>query len=122
MKAVNRRATRSKKKLSIRGKISGTPERPRLSVYRSLQHISVQAIDDVNGVTIAASSSQSADMKGKISGSTGNKAAAEVVGTDIGEKLKGKGIETVVFDRNGYLYHGRVKALADKAREAGLVF
>lgn len=122
MQAVKRRKTRSKKKLSIRGKISGTPERPRLSVFRSLKHISVQAIDDVNGVTLAASSSYSPEVMKGFDGNTGNKAAAKVVGTKIGEELKGKGINKVVFDRNGYLFHGRVKVLADSARETGLEF
>jgi large subunit ribosomal protein L18 len=105
----------------IRQKVAGTAERPRLNVYRSLNHIYTQLIDDAQGVTIASASS-----KGKKSDeskkSGGNVAAAVEVGKLIAERAKEKGIASVVFDRGGYLYHGRIKALADAAREGGLEF
>jgi len=102
---------------SIRSKISGTAAKPRLSVYRSNKQIYAQLIDDVNGVTLGSASSQGIANDGK----TPSEVAKEV-GTLIGEKAKGIGVETVLFDRGGNLYHGRVKALADGARESGLVF
>ena len=101
----------------VRGKISGTPERPRLCVFRSANHIYVQIIDDVNGKTLCAASSQD---KSVTKGS--NKEGARAVGKLIAEKAKSAGIENVVFDRGGYLYHGRVAELAAGAREAGLKF
>ncbi|HET6169283.1 MAG TPA: 50S ribosomal protein L18 [Terracidiphilus sp.] len=104
----------------IREKMSGTAERPRLNVYRSLNHIYTQLIDDLNGVTLASASSQS--KKGGTKNYGGNVAAAAEVGKLIAERAKEKGVKKVVFDRGGYLYHGRVKALADAAREAGLEF
>jgi large subunit ribosomal protein L18 len=103
----------------IRRKVSGTAERPRLSVYRSLNHISAQLIDDVNGRTIAAASTVEKDMRGKTGG---NVEAAREVGKLVAERAKAAGIEQVVFDRGGYIYHGRVKGLAEAAREAGLKF
>ena len=99
----------------IRRKVSGTAERPRLSVYRSLDHIYAQVIDDVNGVTLASAST----IKQKTSG---NVAAAKEIGKAVAEAALAKGIKQVVFDRGGFLYHGRVKALADASREAGLEF
>ncbi|HKF47231.1 MAG TPA: 50S ribosomal protein L18 [Terracidiphilus sp.] len=99
----------------IRRKLSGTAERPRLNVYRSLNHIYAQVIDDQNGTTIVSAST----IKLK---SGGNVAAAKEIGKTIAERAKEKGVKKVVFDRGGYLYHGRVKALADAAREAGLEF
>ena len=102
----------------IRRKMLGTAERPRLNVYRSLNHIYAQIIDDLQGVTLVAAST--AGGKGKTTG--GNLAAAREVGRRLAEKAKAKGIKRVVFDRGGYLYHGRIKALADAAREAGLEF
>lgn len=113
--------SRHQRRKRIRKDISGTPSKPRLSVYRSLSHIYVQAIDDRSGKTIVAASSLDEDIKGKIK-SSGNKAAAKMVGELVARKCKEKGIDTVVFDRGGYLYHGRVKALADAARAAGLKF
>jgi large subunit ribosomal protein L18 len=101
----------------IRQKLSGTSERPRLNVYRSLNHIYAQVIDDQNGVTIASASSIAQKLK-----SGGNLAAAKEIGKAIAEKAQEKGVKKVVFDRGGFLYHGRVKALADSAREAGLEF
>ncbi len=102
----------------VRGKISGTPERPRLNVFRSATNIYAQIIDDVNGVTLVSASSLDKDFTAKGS----NCEAAKQVGLTVAERAKAKGIEDVVFDRGGYLYHGRVKALADGAREGGLAF
>ena len=104
----------------IRAKMSGTPQRPRLNVYRSLSHIYVQLIDDLNGVTLASASSMQPKGEAPLSG--GNIAAAQKVGKLIAERAKEKNITRVVFDRGGYLYHGRVKALAEAAREGGLDF
>jgi large subunit ribosomal protein L18 len=104
----------------IRQKMAGTAERPRLNVYRSLNHIYTQLIDDQAGVTLASASSKGKKGKEKISG--GNVEAARLVGKLIAERGIEKGIKKVVFDRGGYLYHGRIKALADAAREAGLEF
>ena len=102
----------------VRGKVTGTAERPRLNVYRSLNHIYAQVIDDVNGVTLAAAGSNEKDF-----GMTGgNKEAAKKVGTLIAERAAKAGISEVVFDRGGYVYHGRVQELAEGAREGGLKF
>jgi large subunit ribosomal protein L18 len=98
----------------------GTAERPRLNVYRSLNHIYVQVIDDLNGATLVSASSAEGRKESRISG--GNLASAKNVGKMVAERAKAKGIAKVVFDRGGYIYHGRVKALADAAREAGLQF
>jgi large subunit ribosomal protein L18 len=104
----------------IRSRMTGSSERPRLNVYRSLNHIYTQIIDDATGTTIASASTVSKKGEGKKSG--GNVAAAKEVGKLIAERAKEKGVKRVVFDRGGYLYHGRIKALADAAREAGLEF
>ncbi|HEY2038294.1 MAG TPA: 50S ribosomal protein L18 [Edaphobacter sp.] len=104
----------------IREKLSGTAERPRLNVYRSLDHIYTQLIDDASGVTLASASTLA--KKGEAKKTGGNIAAAAEVGKAIAERAQAKGIKKVVFDRGGYLYHGRIKALADAAREAGLEF
>ncbi len=112
--------TRQKVHVRIRRKLAGTAERPRLSVYRSLNHIYAQVIDDSAGRTLVFASSNEKSEGGKRSG--GNVAVARQVGKTIAERAKAKGINKVVFDRGGYLYHGRVKALADAAREAGLQF
>ena len=109
---------RLKRHMRVRAKISGTPERPRLSVFRSAKHIYAQIIDDVNGVTLASASS----LDKAIEGYGGNVTAASAVGKLIAERALAKGIENVVFDRGGYLYHGRVQALAEGAREGGLKF
>lgn len=109
---------RVKRHKRIRAKISGTAECPRLSVYRSNNHISAQIIDDVNGVTLVSASTHEAGFEG----ATGNKAAARLVGKKLAEKATAKGIVEVVFDRGGYLYHGRVSELAEGAREGGLKF
>ena len=105
----------------IRKKISGTSLRPRLAVFRSARHIYAQAIDDIAGSTLAASSTLTIQKSLKKT-YTGNKEAAKAVGADVAKKLIEKSISTVVFDRGGFVYHGRVKALADGAREAGLNF
>ena len=115
---------RQRIKYRIRKRMRGTSERPRLSVFRSVSHIYVQVIDDMTGTTVAAASSVDAGVKAKMSGDTraGNRKGAELVGQTIAERLKEKGITRVVFDRNGFLYHGRVRAVADAARAAGLEF
>ena len=102
----------------VRGKISGTPERPRLNVYRSNTNIYAQLIDDVKGVTLASAST----LEKEFEGAGGNADAAKKIGLKIAERALAKGIETVVFDRGGYIYHGRVAALAEGAREGGLKF
>ncbi len=121
---------RERRKLRIRKTVSGTAERPRLSVFRSAKHIYVQVIDDVAGVTLAAASTMSKDLRGALSaagtpstsGSGKKSDNAKKVGSLIAEMCKSKQIAKVVFDRNGYRYHGRIKALADAARAAGLSF
>jgi large subunit ribosomal protein L18 len=112
---------RLKRHLRVRKKIQGTTERPRLNIFRSSKHMYAQLIDDVTGVTIASASTQDKELKDGI-GNGGNVEAARKVGTLIAERAKKSGIEKIVFDRGGYLYHGRVQALADAAREAGLEF
>jgi large subunit ribosomal protein L18 len=118
---VRRNEVRQRVHDRIRKKMSGSPERPRLNVYRSLNHIYAQVIDDSKGATMVSASS--AEGKGKGQKKTGgNLAAAKEVGKRIAERAKEKGVKQVVFDRGGYIYHGRVKALAEAAREAGLEF
>lgn len=119
IKAQDSNKQRMKRHKRVRAKISGTAERPRLNVYRSTKHIYAQIIDDVKGVTLCSSSSLDKDFKGD---SGGNKDGAKSVGTLIAERAKEKGISDVVFDRGGYIYHGRVKELAEAAREGGLKF
>ena len=102
----------------IRSRVSGTPERPRLAVFRSVNHIYAQLIDDQQGHTLIAAASTEKDLRGK----GGNVEGAKLIGKTVAERAKQKGITKVVFDRGGYLYHGRVKALADGARQAGLEF
>ena len=114
----NTAAQRVKRHARVRGKISGTPERPRLCVFRSESNIYAQIIDDVAGNTLCAASSVEKDFEGF----GGNVEAAKKIGNKIAERALAKGIETVVFDRGGYVYHGRVQALADGAREGGLKF
>jgi large subunit ribosomal protein L18 len=115
--AKEKRAARIRRHLRVRKKVRGTAERPRLAVFRSNKHISAQVIDDRTGRTLAAASTGEAELR---SGSTGNVAAATKVGTLVAERAKAAGIDKVVFDRGGNLYHGRVAAVADAAREAGL--
>ena len=118
IKRPNTNAQRLKRHKRVRAKISGTPEMPRLNVFRSEANIYAQIIDDVSGVTLVSASS----LDKAVEGYGGNVAAAPAVAKLVAERAKAKGIETVVFDRGGYLYHGRVKALAEGAREGGLQF
>ena len=118
IKRPNTKAQRIKRHKRVRAKVSGTPERPRLNVFRSEKHIYAQIIDDVNGVTLCSASSVEKDFEGLGS----NKTAARKVGKTVAERAKAKGIENVVFDRGGYIYHGRVQELAEGAREGGLEF
>ena len=115
---VNKNAMRLKRHVRVRGKVSGTPERPRLNVFRSNANIYAQIIDDVNGVTLVAANT----LEKEFEGATGNCEAAKKVGAVLAERAKAKGIEQVVFDRGGYIFHGRVAALAEGAREGGLKF
>ena len=112
---------RTRRHLRIRRKVVGTAERPRLSVYRSLKHIYCQIINDIEGRTLVAASTQSPDLRSQIKYG-GNVAAAEIVGKKIAEEAKNKGITKVVFDKGGYKYHGRIKALAEAARKYNLSF
>jgi large subunit ribosomal protein L18 len=118
--AAKRREGRLRRHRRVRKKIHGTAERPRLAVYRSNKHLSVQLIDDDSGRTLAAASSLEKDLRSLGSGST--VAAAAKVGTLIAQRAKQAGVSKVVFDRGGFLYHGRIAAVADAAREAGLEF
>ena len=117
---ISKNDTRRRVHERIRKKLMGTRERPRLNVYRSLSHIYAQVINDLEGVTLAAASTAEGKKQARTNG--GNLAAAKAVGKSVAERAKAKGITKVVFDRGGYIYHGRVKALADAAREAGLQF
>jgi large subunit ribosomal protein L18 len=116
-----RMSMRLKRKRRIRKNLSGTSAKPRLSVFRSAKHIYAQIIDDLHGVTLVAAGSLSPEIKDKLGGLKKQEAAREV-GKLLADKAKSKGIEQVVFDRNGFLYHGRIKSLADSCREHGLVF
>ena len=116
----DRRAARDRRHRRVRKQVSGSATRPRLAVFRSLRHISAQLVDDTAGRTLAAASTTEKELHAGASGPTA--AAATVVGKAIAQRARGLGIEEIVFDRGGYLYHGRVKALADAAREGGLVF
>ncbi len=118
---IDKNAVRQRRHARVRKLISGTPECPRLSVYKSSKNIYVQFIDDVNGVTLASASTLEKSVKSEVAGKTKTE-AAKIVGKIAGERAKDKGIATVVFDRGGYHYTGRVQAIADGAREAGLEF
>ncbi len=122
MVAIGRKKARIKRKMRVRRKVRGTAERPRLSVFRSSRHIYAQLIDDESAVTLATVSSLAKDLQSSIGNDGGNRRGAAVVGEQIARKAREKGIKAVVFDRNGFLYHGRVKTLADSAREHGLEF
>lgn len=121
---LKREAALARRHRRIRAKVSGTPERPRLAVHRSLQHIYVQAIDDLAGQTLASASSNEPAFRDQVNETIKgtNVAGAKLVGTLVAQRVSEKGITKVVFDRGGYPYHGRVKALADGAREGGLQF
>lgn len=118
---IDKNAERKRRHVRVRKSVTGTAERPRLSVYRSTNHIYAQLIDDTKGVTLASASTLEKAVKTEIAGKT-KREAARLVGKLAAERAKEKGIEAVVFDRGGYLYTGRVKAVADGAREAGLKF
>jgi large subunit ribosomal protein L18 len=113
---------RERAHLRVRTRVAGTAERPRLSVFKSLHYVYAQLIDDAKGVTLAAASSLEPTLKQQLGKGTGNAEAAKLVGTTIAERAKQAGIDKVVFDRSGYVYHGNVKALAEAAREKGLSF
>ncbi|MEA4831715.1 MAG: 50S ribosomal protein L18 [Oscillospiraceae bacterium] len=115
---INKNNSRLKRHIRVRSKVSGTAERPRLSVYRSENHIIVQIIDDATGNTLVSASSHEKDF----AANGGNKAGARLVGQIIGKRALEKGISSVIFDRGGYLYHGRIQELAEGARESGLKF
>jgi large subunit ribosomal protein L18 len=118
----DRRAARDKRHRRVRKWVEGLEARPRLAVHRSLHHITAQVIDDTRGHTLAAASTTEGELKGTLKGATANAAAAAAVGRAVAQRAAAAGVSRVVFDRGGYLYHGRVKALADAAREAGLEF
>ena len=124
MKITNKDDRRQRIKYRIRKRVRGTATQPRLSVFRSVSHIYVQVIDDLAGQTLASASSVEAEVKAKMTDGAraGNNKGATVVGETIAERLKSKGISKVVFDRNGFLYHGRVREVAEAARKAGLEF
>jgi large subunit ribosomal protein L18 len=124
MPQLDKNAARQRRHIRVRKRVNGTPERPRLNVYRSSNNIYAQVIDDIQGHTLAAASSLDASLRQPGAGRSvgGNIEAAKAVGALIAERAKAAGIEKVVFDRGGYLYHGRVQALADAARENGLDF
>ena len=121
VRKLSKDAHRRRVHTRVRTRLSGTPERPRLNVYRSMSHIYAQVIDDRNGRTIASASSVDKETRKGLKGG-GNIASAKAVGKIIADRAKAAGVTQVVFDRGGYKYHGRVKALADAAREAGLKF
>ena len=124
MKIKTKEDRRDRIKHRLRKRIRGTEQRPRLTVYRSVAHIYVQVVDDMTGRTIASASSVEPTLKGTFAKQAkgGNVAGAQAVGKAIAQRLSDKGVKRVVFDRNGFLYHGRIKAVADAAREAGLEF
>jgi len=121
-KSQKRREGRERRHRRIRRRLSGTPERPRVAVFRSTKHIYAQIVDDLKRVTLFAVDSTSKEVKARLEGKKGKVAAAVACGEILAEKAKAKGITAVCFDRGGYLYHGRVKALAEAARNAGLQF
>jgi large subunit ribosomal protein L18 len=124
MRIKTKRDRRHRISLRLRKRVAGTPERPRLAVFRSVSHIYAQVIDDAAGTTLVSASTTEPALKAKLTEGAkgGNMAGAKAIGVAVAERLKAKGITRVVFDRGGFLYHGRVKAVADAAREAGLEF
>ena len=124
MKIKTSEDRRHRIKLRLRKRMIGTEQRPRLTVFRSLSHIYVQVIDDMTGQTLVAASSVESSIKGALPGKArgSNRAGAQAIGTLVAERALAKGIKRVVFDRNGFLYHGRIRAVAEAAREAGLEF
>lgn len=121
VKQIDRERSRIKRKMRIRKKVYGTPERPRLTIFRSDKHIYAQVVDDTRGITVAATSTLSPDFK-EHEKPKGKVESAKLIGQLIARKAQATGVSKVVFDRNGFMYHGRIKALADSAREAGLDF
>jgi large subunit ribosomal protein L18 len=119
--SAERRQARMRRHKRVRRRLSGTSQRPRLAVFRSLQHIYAQVIDDSMGRTLAAASTVEESVRGEVAGKSKRQQAA-IVGRVVAERARGAGIDAVVFDRGGFLYHGRVRALADAAREGGLSF
>jgi large subunit ribosomal protein L18 len=117
-----KRERRHRAHLRVRSRVAGTGERPRLSVYKSLRYIYAQVIDDTRGETLAAAGSGDAAVRGQLSKGTSSQEAAKLVGQLVAERARERGIEKVVFDRGGYVYHGNVRALAEAAREKGLQF
>ncbi len=128
MSSIGRRRTllrqnrRQRKRYHIRHRVTGTEERPRLSVSKSLRYIYAQVINDADGTTLAQANSLESAVRSQVSGGTSNKGAAEAVGKLVAERALDKGVKKVVFDRGGFVYHGKIKALADAAREGGLEF
>jgi len=123
MATENRSNQRKRRHLRLRSRITGTPERPRLAIFRSNKYLYAQVIDDVAGKTLAAASSNQKDLRGQLAGGgPGSMTAAQLIGKTVAARAKEKGVTKVAFDRAGYKYHGRVRALADAAREAGLEF
>ncbi len=121
LKKIDKNQRRLGRHYSIRNKITGTPERPRLNIYKSSKHIYAQVIDDATGVTLASASTLDKDLRDQVAELTKSD-AAKLIGKAVGERARNKGVKSVIFDRGGYLYHGRVKLLADGARESGLEF
>ena len=119
---MNKKSSRSRKKAHVRKTIFGTPDRPRLTVFRSNKNIYAQIIDDLQGQTVVSASSLDTDVQADVEKAKSKTELSEIIGKQVAKKAKDSGIEKVVFDRNGYRYHGRVKALADAARENGLEF
>lgn len=119
---MKKRARRERAHSRVRARVSGSPDRPRLCVYKSLRYIYVQIVDDLGGHTLVHASSLERDVRSALGKSAGNKDAAKAVGQVVAERALEKGIKAVVFDRGGYVYHGKVKALAEGAREKGLQF
>ena len=122
MKVTRREESRQKRKKRVRRRLQGTSERPRLSVFRSAKHIYAQLIDDTAARTLVAVSSLSKEVRSQLQGKGGNKEGAAVIGGSIAKRALEQGIKQVVFDRSGFLYHGRIKALAEAARQSGLEF
>jgi len=122
MGAINKREARLRRKKRVRKKIKGTPEVPRLSVFKSAKHIYAQVIDDMSAKTLVEASSLSKDLRPQIEDKGGNSKGAAIVGEQIAKRALEKGVSRVVFDRSGFLYHGRIRVLAEAAREHGLKF
>ena len=120
--AKDRKVARRRVRYRIRKRFGGVAQNPRVAVFRSLNHLYLQAIDDASGTTVASASTREPELRKKLKGGSGNKAAAKEVGALLAERLKEKGLSTIVFDRGGFVYHGRVKAAAEAMRKAGLKF